>query len=179
MGSRNAGDSFMENFDPNNMTKKQHDFMLAQVYDGYNTKTSDVWTMEGAGSGRAKRKTGTRETFDPQSYNDNDAWSAVAKAANISNINNKTDVAQMYQFIEDANNRKELDKRFADLDQQAPAEEESTDKEPVVYMEPAYQEAKDRAKGFEDMRNNSNTNPFEAERDKITKTAINKFTESF
>ena len=99
---------FMEGFDPSNMTKKQHDHMLAQVYDGYNTKTSDVWEYRGAGDGRRKRKTGTKETFDPQSYKDNEAWRKVAEAANISNINSKTDIAQMYQFIEDSNNRKKL-----------------------------------------------------------------------
>jgi len=108
---------FMEGFDPHNMTKKQHDHMLAQVYDGYKTSTEDDYQMRGAGQdGRRLTNVGTKEVFSPGAYKDNEAWAKVAEAANISNINNKTDIAQMYQFIEDANNKKDLDKRFAALE---------------------------------------------------------------
>jgi len=129
--------SYMDGFDPHNMTKEQHDHMLAQVYDGYKTRTVDNYEMRGAGDGRRNRKVGTKEVFSPGAYKDNAAWQKVAEAANISNINNKTDIAQMYQFIEDANNKKDLDKRFAEFGEsnQPEAEAKPTPKAPVSLSE--------------------------------------------
>ena len=124
---------FMDGFDPHNMTKKQHDHMLAQVYDGYKTRTVDNYEMRGAGDGRRNRKVGTKEVFSPGAYKDNAAWQKVAEAANISSINNKTDIAQMYRFIEDAN-KKDLDKSFAESNQPE-AEAEPTPKAPVSLSE--------------------------------------------
>ena len=59
----------------------------------------------------------------------------VAEAANISNINNKTDIAQMYQFIEDSNNRKELDKRLAELESFSEPRPDPVDNRPVELSE--------------------------------------------
>ncbi len=140
-GKKNTPD-FMKGFDPYNMTKKQHDHMLAQVYDGYKTKTVDNYEMRGAGKdGRRNTKVGTKEVFSPGAYKDNAAWQNVAEAANISNINNKTDIAQMYQFIEDANNKKDLDKRFAELEASNAAEPiaEATPVAPVELSDKAKQ----------------------------------------
>ena len=43
----------MDGFDPHNMTPEQRNFMLAQVYDGYKTKSRDKYEMMGAGAAGA------------------------------------------------------------------------------------------------------------------------------
>ena len=101
--------SIMDGFDPHNMTPEQRNFMLAQVYDGYKTKSRDKYEMMGAGDGRALRKTGTIEYFNPKAYEDSEVWTKIAKAADISSSKlSKLDVAQMYDFIQNADNKEEL-----------------------------------------------------------------------
>lgn len=92
--------SVMDGFDPANMTNEQHDHMLALSYNGYNTKERDVYEMKGAGDGRAMRKTGVTHDFNIDSYNDYEPWGKIADEIGISSINNKTDVARMYNYVQ-------------------------------------------------------------------------------
>lgn len=120
--------SVMDGFDPANMTNEQHDHMLALTYNGYNTKDHDIYEMKGAGDGRAMRKTGVGQSFNIDSYKDYEPWQKIADEVGISSVNNKTDVARMYNYVQNYGYAKEKD-------EEAPAPEPEAIAAPEVPVE--------------------------------------------
>lgn len=99
--SKSEETSVWDGFDAENMTDEQRNLLLADVYGGYKeTKGPEIFEMRGAGDGRAKVGTGNyRYSTNYDYYKDHPGWSGVAGAADISSINNKTDLGQMADYV--------------------------------------------------------------------------------
>jgi hypothetical protein len=91
--------SVWDGFDAGNMTDEQRNLLLADMYGGYKeTGGPEIFEMRGAGDGRAKVGTG-RYSTNYDYYKDHPGWSGVAGAADITSINNKTDLGQMADYV--------------------------------------------------------------------------------
>ena len=86
-------------FDPKNMSQKEHEQLLGDVYAGYKQRSIPKYEMRGAGDGRASVQTGYQDVTNFDYYDNNEKWTAIADELGIGSINSEQELGTMAHYV--------------------------------------------------------------------------------